>query len=63
MFITTAEAARRLGVNRRTVLIWIQTKGIPAYRFSGIWRIDDNDLEKWIADKKINVKGTRGGNG
>ncbi|WP_081468754.1 helix-turn-helix domain-containing protein [Sphaerochaeta pleomorpha] len=46
MLITTADAAKRLGVNRRTVLLWIQTRGIPAYRFSGCWRIDNNNLEK-----------------
>ena len=54
MLITTADAAKRLGVNRRTVLLWIQSQKLPAYRLAGIWRIDDNELEEWIKKRRVN---------
>ena len=55
MLITTADAAKRLGINRRTVILWIQSRGLPAYRLSGIWRIEDQELEDWIKKRKVNV--------
>lgn len=54
MLITTADTAKRLGVNRRTVILWIQERGLPAYRLSGVWRIDDKELEEWIKKRRVN---------
>ncbi|MGE4465691.1 helix-turn-helix domain-containing protein [uncultured Sphaerochaeta sp.] len=55
MLISTEEAANRLGINRRTVLLWIKTQRLPAYRLSRCWKIDSDQLEQWIESKRVNV--------
>ena len=55
MLISTEEAAKRLGINRRTVLLWIKTQKLPAYRLSRCWKIESEQLEQWIESKRVNV--------
>lgn len=46
--LTTREAASRLAVSPRTVLVWIDKGLLPAFRVGGVVRIDSDVLELFI---------------
>lgn len=45
-FITTKEAAARLGVNKQRVWQLIQSGKLPAQKVGRDWIIDEKDLER-----------------
>jgi excisionase family DNA binding protein len=47
-WLSTAEAARRLGVTPRTVYGFINSGALVAYRFGRVVRITDADLVAFI---------------
>lgn len=53
LWISTSEAARRLGVVPRTVYGFINDGGLPAYRFGRVIRIRVADLEAFIESKRV----------
>ena len=50
-WLTTNEAAKRLGVSRRRVLALIAGERFPAQKFGRDYLIDEKDLEL-VADRK-----------
>jgi len=48
-WLTAAEAAQHLKIKRRTLLLWVRQKKIPAYSLSGtarhVWRFLRSDLD------------------
>jgi excisionase family DNA binding protein len=49
--LTTREVAERLGVTPETVLVWVETRGLPALRLtSRAIRFDEDELEAWKAE-------------
>ena len=50
--ITTAEAARRLGVTTNRVRAMIRAKRLKAFKFGREWLIDPKDLEA-VKDRKV----------
>jgi excisionase family DNA binding protein len=50
--ITTAEAARRLGVTPNRVRALIQAKRLKAFKYGREWLIDPQDLEA-VKDRKV----------
>lgn len=51
MAITTAEAAKKLGVSPRRVLALIQAKRLPAKPFGRVYMIEEKDL-KLVKNRK-----------
>jgi len=51
--ITVKEAAELLRVSEKTVYRWIRQGVIPAYRFQGQYRFDQDELEGWARQKRI----------
>ena len=56
-WLSTTEAARRLGVKQQTLYGYINTGGLTAYRFGRVIRIKDVDLAAYIESGRI-VPGT-----
>jgi excisionase family DNA binding protein len=50
--ITTAEAARRLGVTPNRVRALIQAKRLKAFKYGREWLIDPKDLDA-VKDRKV----------
>jgi excisionase family DNA binding protein len=50
--ISTAEAARRLGVNPSRVRALIDAKRLKAIKVGSVWLIDPKDLEA-VKDRKV----------
>lgn len=50
--ITTAEAARRLGVTPNRVRALIEAKRLKAFKYGREWLIDPKDLEA-VKDRKV----------
>ena len=55
-YLTTQEVADKIGVSYLVVYFWIKDGLLPAYRFRRNYRIRIEDLNKFIQDKKVNVK-------
>lgn len=52
-WLSTAEAARRLGVTTRTLYTFINTGELTAYRFGRLIRLTDEDLAAFIESCRI----------
>jgi len=52
-FYTTKDIALMLHINVITVRRWIEKKQITAYKFDKEYRIKHEDLEIFLANKKI----------
>ena len=50
--ISTAEAARRLGVTANRVRVLIRSKRLKATKFGNVWMIDPKDLNA-VKDRKV----------
>ena len=48
MLISIKEAAKRLTVSRSTAYHLAETGILPSYKFGGIIRVDEADLQKYI---------------
>ena len=47
--LSTAEVARRLGVSSMTVIRWITSRKLAAYKFgTGNYRIERRELERFL---------------
>jgi excisionase family DNA binding protein len=46
--LTIPEVSLYLRVSRKTVYRMLQRKELPAFRLGGDWRINVEDLERWI---------------
>ena len=47
-WLSTAEAARRLGITPRTLYRFIDEGQLPAYRFGRVIRLKENEVDQFI---------------
>jgi excisionase family DNA binding protein len=52
-WLSTAEAAKRLGITPRTLYRFIDQGDIPAYRFGRVIRLKANEVDEFIESCKI----------
>ena len=45
-WMSTAEAGERLGISRRSVIGLVESRWLPAFKFSGVWIVDRPGVEK-----------------
>jgi excisionase family DNA binding protein len=48
-FITTTEAARRLGITRQTLSLYLRQGKLRGVKFGKEWRIPRNELDRLLA--------------
>jgi putative molybdopterin biosynthesis protein len=58
IMLSVQETAERLGVSEQTVMRMIAAGTLPAYRIGRRWRIDQTDLETYIASTRYDPKGS-----
>lgn len=49
-FMTTAEAAEKLQINKATVRLWLTNGRLKGRRFGGRWRVSIEDVNRLLAD-------------
>ncbi|GAI86417.1 unnamed protein product [marine sediment metagenome] len=54
--LTLTEAAKRCGFKYITLWTWVQKNKIPHYNIDGSYRIDSEDLNKFLESKKVVAK-------
>jgi excisionase family DNA binding protein len=52
-WLSTAEAAKRLGITPRTLYRFIDQGDIPAYRFGRVIRLKGNEVDSFIDSCRI----------
>ena len=52
-WLTTAEAARLLGVRRRTVYRLMDHDRLPAYRFGRVIRLLEAEVDQWAESHRV----------
>ena len=52
-WLSTAEAAKRLGVTPRTLYRFIDSGDLPAYRLGRVIRLQEQDVDAYIASCRI----------
>jgi len=50
--LTITEVAKRLGCHYMTIYYWVRDGKLPAIQFGKIYRIDEEDLKKFLEDNK-----------
>ena len=53
VWLSTKEAARRLGVTPRTLYRFIDEGGVPAYRLGRVIRLKQSDVDSYIDQCRI----------
>ena len=53
VWLSTKEAARRLGVTPRTLYRFIDEGGVPAYRLGRVIRLKQSDVDSYIEHCRI----------
>lgn len=48
-FLTTEEMATLLKMSEGTVKRLLRTKQLPGYKISGVWRVDREEFERYLA--------------
>ena len=52
-WLSTQEAARRLGITTRTLYRFVDQGDIPAYRMGRVIRLQASDIDAYIAQSRI----------
>jgi predicted DNA-binding transcriptional regulator AlpA len=50
-----ANIAGELGCSKKTLYKWIRSKGFPAFKLDGIWRVMPRDAEEWLSLQRATV--------
>jgi excisionase family DNA binding protein len=50
LFLTLQQTAELLQLSRRTVMRMVQQKKLPAFKVGGQWRVQGNQLTKWLEE-------------
>jgi excisionase family DNA binding protein len=50
--LSIEDVATQLKVQPRTVLEWLRTGKLPGYKLGRLWRVDPEDLKKFLAQHK-----------
>lgn len=53
VWLSTAEAARYLGLSDRTVHVLVEEDGLPCYRFGRVFRFRLSDLQAYIERARV----------
>lgn len=56
VFLSVQEVAKRLNVNPRTVNRMLERGELPAYRISGVLRVDEQDLQEYLRKNRTQPK-------
>ena len=56
VFLSVQDVAKRINVNPRTVNRMIERGDLPAYRVSGVLRIDERDLQAYLERNRTQPK-------
>jgi len=54
--LTITEVAKKLNMHYMTIYYWCRDGKLPAVQFDKIYRIDEEDLKKFLEDKKVVAK-------
>ncbi len=52
-YLTLTEVADKLGMSRMTVYRYVIAKQLPAYQFGKHFRVRSEDLDSFIASRKV----------
>ena len=52
-FLTPKEVSSLLQVSVYTVRRWIKEGELPAYKVGRLWRIEKEDLNKWLNQQRL----------
>lgn len=52
-WLSTGEAAKRLGITTRTLYRFIDAGELPAYRFGRVIRLQENEVDRFIQTCRI----------
>jgi excisionase family DNA binding protein len=52
-WLSTAEAARRLGITPRTLYRFIDEGQLPAYRFGRVIRLQEHEVDEFVESCRI----------
>lgn len=52
-WLSTADAAERLGINTRTLYRLIDAGEIPAYKFGRVIRVQGRDVEAFVESARV----------
>jgi len=52
-FLTPQEVAKILRVSVYTVRRWIKEGDLPAYKVGRSWRIEEEELERWLDAQRL----------
>lgn len=55
MQLTVSDAAKALHVGEQSILRWIQSGALPAYRVAGEYRLNRASLLEWAAGKRFQI--------
>ncbi len=55
MFLKVTDLAAAIGVDEKTVLSWIKSKGLPAHKHDDRYRINRVDLLEWATNQGITI--------
>lgn len=47
-WMTVAEIAEKLGIQRDTVYVWLAKKNMPGHRLGRVWRFDPVEVDAWV---------------
>lgn len=47
--------AVELGCSKKTLYKWIRSKGFPAFKLGGIWRVMPRDAEEWLSVQRATL--------
>ena len=59
--LTAGQAARVLGLKKKTIYTWAENGYLPAYRIGKALRFRESDLNKFIEENRVRL--TRAGEG
>ena len=54
--LTPTEVAERLSVSRPTIYRLLAANIVPAVRVGNQWRVDQDELEVWVARQGVNTE-------
>lgn len=57
--LTTQEVADHLGLTRRTIYTYIESKTLPAVKIGKEWRVKKSDLEAFVREGGLNMEGLK----
>ena len=57
-WLSVAEIAAHLGVNRDTIYKWIERKKMPAHKVGRLWKFLTSEVDSWVKQGTAGQKET-----